>query len=82
MLQRGLIVKMSNIESKILEYVISGLNSLERDNCKSVNMLARNKEDANYLKKYLTNYNVEITESMGGSWYNLKISKKEKKQNA
>jgi hypothetical protein len=68
----------TNIETTILEKVIRGLNSLEGTNCDAVDMYARNKEDADELKSYLTNYNVEINNSLVSSGYFLRVSKKEK----
>lgn len=70
---------MGNIETTILEHAIKSLNALEGNNCKSDDIYARNKEDADELKSYLTNYNVEISENMFSSGYFLKVSKKEKK---
>ncbi|MEK6833798.1 MAG: hypothetical protein AABY32_07180 [Nanoarchaeota archaeon] len=70
---------MGNIETIILEYVIKSLNSLEGSNCKDADIYARNEDDANELKSYLTNYNVEIKESLVSTGYFLKVSKKEKK---
>jgi len=69
----------TDIESTILLHVITGLNSLEGSNCKSVDMYARNKDDANELKSYLTNYDVKIEESIMSNGYFLKVSKKDKK---
>ena len=69
----------TSIESTILVDVITSLNALEGSNCKSVDMYARNKDDANELKGYLTNYNVEIKESTFCVGYFLNVSKKEKK---
>jgi hypothetical protein len=69
---------MGNIETSILEQAITSLNSLEGGS-KSVDIVVPTEVYANYLKEYLSNYNVEIGKSLVKNWSNLKVSKKEKK---
>lgn len=70
-------MSIDNIEKMILVSAINSLNSLEGNNCESVDIMARNVYDAHELRICLDNYNVEITKGMGA--YLLKVSKKEKK---
>ena len=68
------------IEGQILEHVIESLNSLEGGVVNNSNFITRNKDDANELKGYLSNYNVKIEESIVTSGlYVLTVSKKESK---
>ncbi|MFH1503295.1 MAG: hypothetical protein ABIE36_01405 [Candidatus Diapherotrites archaeon] len=72
-----------NIDKIILEHVIHGLNKLEEGEIKDITLRGNISEyDAGELKGYLRGYNVEINKSIGDNYYNLKVSKKESKQNA
>ena len=75
--QRGKGKMSTNIESQILVHAIESLNALEGSNCDSVDIFARTENDANELKNYLRNYNVDITTFP--TKYILKVSKMEKK---
>jgi hypothetical protein len=70
---------MTDINAGTLEHIIKLLNSLEVNNGKDNKVLFDNENQANEVKGYLTNYDVEIKYSAIPRGYYLTVSKKEKR---